>query len=113
MRRLPSRMGRAEPMSADGQANRSRDFLRFYSERWMALKLCLPMGWDAGVTTAEQRLEYIRAVIIERGIADELVTRGDKGREKSVTWGALFYRAYDQPLQTNETQFALTGGESR
>lgn len=113
LRGLSWSLAGTESVSADGQAARSREFQRMYSERWMALKLGLPMGWDAGVTTAEQRREYIRRVIIERGIADEAVGRGDGPRAKQTNWRRLFERAYGTPLQTNETQFALTGSESR
>lgn len=99
--------------TTDPKPTRSASFIRFYSERWIALKLGMPLGWDGGVTTAEQRREIIRREILERGIAAEYVSRGHPGREKRVSWAALFERAYGQPLQTDECAFAQTATDVR
>lgn len=70
-------------------------------EAWMARKLELPLSWAAGVTTAEQRKERIRAAIREQG--REYAIAGKRPGQPAETWGALFERVYGEPFSV-ETQ---------
>lgn len=65
-------------------------------ELWMARRLGLPFSWDAGITTAEDRRELIRAAILEQHRA--LSIAGKRPGQPAETWKALFERLYHQPL---------------
>jgi len=66
----------------------------------MAQRLGLPLDWDAGVTTAEQRREKIRTAILEQQRA--LTIAGKRAGQPAETWKALFERVYRIPLQPKE-----------
>lgn len=70
------------------------------NEAWMARKLELPLDWDAGVTTAEQRREKIRIAIVEQQRA--LSIAGKRKGQPAETWKALFQRVYRKPLEPKE-----------
>ncbi len=70
-------------------------------EAWMAQKLGLPMSWDGGVTTREERRERIRRAIVDTG--RESAIAGKRAGQPCETWQALFERVYRQPLTTTET----------
>lgn len=70
------------------------------NEAWMARKLELPLDWDAGVTTAEQRREKIRAAIVDQQRA--LSIAGKRKGQPAETWKALFERLYRIPLNPKE-----------
>lgn len=70
------------------------------NEAWMARKLELPLDWDAGVTTAEQRREKIRAAIVDQQRA--LSIAGKRKGQPAETWKALFERLYRIPLNPTE-----------
>ena len=69
-------------------------------ETWMARRLQMPLSWAAGVTTADERRERIRAEILkqERSFA----IAGKRPGQPAETWKALFERVYQQPLQPKE-----------
>lgn len=70
------------------------------NEAWMARRLRLPLDWDSGVTTAEQRREKIRAAIVTEGRALSLA--GKRKGNQGETWKSLFERVYRIPLQPTE-----------
>lgn len=70
------------------------------AELWLAYRLRLPLSWDGGVTTFEQRRDRIRAEIIERNLGDAIAGNA-KGRPE--TWAQVFQRIYRQPLNPMET----------
>lgn len=70
------------------------------NEAWMARRLELPLDWDAGVTTAEQRREKIRAAIVDQQRA--LSIAGKRKGQPAETWKALFERLYRIPLNPKE-----------
>lgn len=70
------------------------------TEIWMARRLGLPLDWDAGVTTAEQRRETIRLAIIESQRAHQIA--GKRQGRPPETWEALFQRVYRKPLEPKE-----------
>jgi hypothetical protein len=70
------------------------------NEAWMAQRLGLPLDWDAGVTTAEQRREKIRAAIVAQQRV--LSIAGKRAGQPAETWKALFERVYRIPLQPKE-----------
>lgn len=74
-------------------------------EAWMAQKLRLPMSWDAGVTTREDRREKIRARIIELGCENEFAGRTSK--RGAETWAQLFMRVYRQSVTTENLADAV------
>lgn len=67
---------------------------------WLARRLELPLSWAAGVTTREIRRDRIRAVILDRGLADRVAGTA-KGRPE--TWREIYERVYRSPLQPKET----------
>lgn len=69
------------------------------AEQWLASRLRMPKSWDAGVTTAEQRRERIRAAILEKNLQDE---RAGWRNGYPETWAQLFQRVFRQPLQPME-----------
>lgn len=71
------------------------------NEAWMAQRLGLPLDWDAGITTAEQRREKIRTSILEQQRA--LSIAGKRKGQPAETWKALFERLYRTPLNQPET----------
>jgi hypothetical protein len=70
------------------------------NEAWMARRLELPLDWDAGVTTAEQRREKIRAAIVDQ--QRDLSIAGKRKGQPAETWKALFERVYRVPLKPKE-----------
>lgn len=70
------------------------------NETWMARRLGLPLDWDAGITTAEQRREKIRAAIVDQQRA--LGIAGKRKGQPAETWKALFERLYRIPLNPKE-----------
>lgn len=70
------------------------------NEAWMARRLGLPLDWDAGITTAEQRREKIRAAIVDQQRA--LSIAGKRKGQPAETWKALFERLYRIPLNPKE-----------
>ena len=71
------------------------------NETWMSQQLGLPLDWDAGVTTAEQRREKIRTAILEQHRA--LTIAGKREGKPCETWKALFERSYRTSLNKPET----------
>lgn len=71
------------------------------NETWMSQQLGLPLDWDAGVTTAEQRREKIRTAILEQHRA--LTIAGKREGKPCETWKALFERSYRTTLAKPET----------
>lgn len=71
------------------------------NEVWMSQQLGLPLHWDAGVTTAEQRREKIRTAILEQHRA--LTIAGKREGKPCETWKALFERSYRTSLNKPET----------
>lgn len=69
------------------------------AEQWFARRLGLPLGWDAGVTSASERRDAIRDAITERALANSPAGRRGARRE---SWAQLFERAYHQPLQPED-----------
>ena len=67
----------------------------------MSQQLGLPLDWDAGVTTAEQRREKIRTAILEQHRA--LTIAGKREGKPCETWKALFERSYRTSLNKPET----------
>jgi hypothetical protein len=70
-------------------------------EAWMAQRLGLPLGWDGGVTTREDRREAIRQEILGRNLGG-IVAGKRRGEPKPKTWAQLFERVYSEPLQPKE-----------
>jgi hypothetical protein len=68
--------------------------LQLYSEQWLIRKLqkFTKQFLDAGVTTAEERCENIRAAILAHGLADTVIGRGRDGQR--VTYALAFWRLY-------------------
>lgn len=85
-----------------------RDPAPLVVEAWMARKLGLPLSWDGGVTTREERRERIRAAILERGVADA-VAGNAKGRGE--TWRGLFRRVYGEGLEKQRMRDAMRPNE--
>ena len=73
-----------------------------YGERWMAKRLELPLDWDAGVTTADERRERIRAAIVEQG--RERAIAGKRPGQPCETWADLYARVYGVPFQPQPTE---------
>ncbi len=71
------------------------------NEAWMARRLGLPLNWDAGITTGDQRREKIRSAILEQQRA--LSIAGKRKGKPAETWQALFERLYRTPLNQPET----------
>lgn len=69
---------------------------RLVVEAWMARRLGMPLSWDGGVTTREDRRERIRAEIIRQG--RECAVAGKRPKQAAETWGQLFHRVYGQPV---------------
>ena len=67
----------------------------------MSQQLGLPLDWDAGVTTVEQRREKIRTAILEQHRA--LTIAGKREGKPCETWKALFERSYRTSLNKPET----------
>jgi hypothetical protein len=65
-------------------------------EAWMARRLGMPMSWDGGVTTREDRRERIRAAIVSSG--REMAIAGRAAGKSCETWAQLFQRVYGQPV---------------
>jgi hypothetical protein len=65
-------------------------------EAWMARKLGLPLSWDGGVTTREERRERIRAAILEQ--QREGAVAGRRHGQPCETWAQLFLRVYSQSI---------------
>lgn len=72
-------------------------------ETWLRNRLHAP-DLFAGVTTAEERRERVRRVILEHGLEHEHAMHTEaRGRE---TWSEVFVRIYGQPLIAPEVAAA-------
>lgn len=65
-------------------------------ETWIARRLGEP-GLFAGVTTADERRERVRELIVSRQLHLAIAGRNPQG--KPETWAALFARVYGRPLE--------------
>ena len=65
-------------------------------EAWMARKLGLPLGWDGGVTTPEDRRERIRTAIVDQQRQGSIA--GRQAGQPCETWAQLFLRVYSQSI---------------
>ena len=65
-------------------------------EAWIIRRLGEP-GLFAGVTTADERRERVRALIERRQLRLAIAGRNPQG--KPETWAALFARVYGRPLE--------------
>jgi hypothetical protein len=74
---------------------------KLIAEVWMARRLGMPLCWDAGVTTREDRRERIRAEIIRQGRESGVAGKGPTAAE---TWGQLFRRVYGQPVNATPSK---------
>lgn len=79
--------GRMEPMPAGPT---------IATEAWIARRL-RRFDLFAGVTTADERRERVRAAILEGRMADAIA--GKRSGAECETWSALFLRVYQQPLE--------------
>ena len=75
---------------------------RVVVEAWMAQRLGLPMSWDAGVTTCEDRREKIRAAILAKGLANDVA--GKRPNKTPETWAQLFQRVYGRQLDAQTAE---------
>lgn len=96
-------------MSADGKPKRSADLTRGTREMRLAKLLGLPLDWDSGVTTPEQRRELIRTAILEQRLADTECYRATPRGSRS--WRQAFQETFGTPLVTDELDFAFTATE--
>lgn len=71
-------------------------------EAWMARKLGMPLSWDGGVTTREDRRERIEAAINEQQRAYAIA--GKRPGHPAETWKQLYERVYGRPLNTQPTE---------
>lgn len=65
-------------------------------EIWMARKLGMPLCWDAGITTNEDRRERIRAAILQQQRQGSIA--GRQAGQPCETWAQLFQRVYGQSI---------------
>ncbi len=72
------------------------------AEHWMARKLGLPLDWDGGTTSGEQRREAIRESILRRCL--NYATAGRNPQGQSETWAELFERLYGAPLDPTDSE---------
>jgi hypothetical protein len=69
---------------------------RLVIEIWMARKLGMPLGWDGGITTSEDRRERIRAEILKQQRQGSIA--GRQAGQPCETWAQLFLRVYGQSI---------------
>lgn len=77
-------------------ATASPALLQVALEYWIARRLGLPLSWDTGSTTTEQRRESVRKAIKARGVADRPVPA--RYGEQNETYRQIFRRVYGVPL---------------
>jgi hypothetical protein len=65
-------------------------------EAWMARRLGLPLSWDGGITTREDRREIIRAAILEKQCGGAIA--GRRHGQPCETWNQLYQRVYGQSV---------------
>lgn len=68
-------------------------------EVWIASRLQRP-DLFAGVTTADERRERVRRVILDRDMAEAIA--GKRAGQSCETWGELYRRVYGRDLIAQE-----------
>lgn len=69
------------------------------TEAWIARRLHRP-DLFAGVTTAEERRERVRAAILDGRMAEAIA--GKRRDASCESWSQLFHRVYGEPLERGE-----------
>lgn len=67
------------------------------AEYWIARRLGLPLNWDGGVTSADDRREAVRRHIVENTM--QCAIAGKRKGLPCETWSEFFERVYEQPLE--------------